>query len=105
MNGDVLIQNIINIFVMSIILESAVMAVFSLGSFKGIDSTRPFEASRDLIIVAVSFFLCYKVELLKIFNGTGIEMPKILDTIISALVLARMTNFIRQITERLKNRD
>ena len=105
MNGDVLIQNIINIFVIAIILEAAIMAVFSLSSLKGLDATRPFEATRDAIIIIIAFFLCYKVNILRIFRGTGINVPRILDVIISALVLTRMANFIRQMMSRFKRED
>ncbi len=102
MNGDVLIQNIINIFVISIILEAAVMAIFSMSALRDLESSRPVEATRDAIIILVAFFLCYKVEVLRIFRGTGLDFPRILDVIISALVLTRMSNFIRQLMARFK---
>jgi hypothetical protein len=102
MNGDVLIQNVINIFIISIILEAAVMAVFSMSALRDLDSSRPIEATRDAIIIIVAFFLCYKVDILRIFRGTGIAVPHILDVIISALVLTRMSNFIRQVMTRFK---
>lgn len=102
MNGDVLIQNILNIFVISIIIESAVMAIFSMSSLKEIEANRPFEATRDALIIIIAFFLCYKVDLLRIFRGTKINVPRILDIIISALVLTRMANFVRQMMARLK---
>jgi hypothetical protein len=102
MNGDVLIQNIINIFIISIILEAAIMAVFSMSALRDLESSRPFEATRDALIIIVAFFLCYKVEILRVFRGTGINVPRILDIVISALVLTRMSNFIRQLMSRLK---
>lgn len=102
MNGDVLIQNIINIFIVAIIMEAAVMAVFSMGSLKDLGDTRPFEATRDVIIILLAFFICWKVGILRIFRNTGINLPKILDVVISALVLARMANFIRQLMDRIK---
>lgn len=102
MNGDVLIQNVINIFIISIILEAAVMAVFSMSALRDLESSRPIEATRDAIIIIVAFFLCYKVDILRIFRGTGIAVPRILDVVISALVLTRMSNFIRQLMNRFK---
>lgn len=105
MNGDILIRNIIHIFVFAIILEASIMAIFSMSAIRGLDTSRPVEASRDAIILIVSFFLCYKVEAFRIFIGTGLKFPTILDVIISALVLTRMTNFIRQLMSRFKSED
>jgi hypothetical protein len=105
MNGEVLIQNIFSIFVIAIILEAAIMAVFTLSAFKGLDRNRAIEATRDGIIILIAFFICYKIEVLRIFRGTGINMPWVLDVVISGLVLARMTNFVRQVMARFKSED
>jgi hypothetical protein len=105
MNGDMLIRNIINIFVIAIILEASIMAIFSMSVIRGLDTSRPVEASRDAIILIIAFFMCYKVEALRVFIGTGLKFPTILDIIISALVLTRMTNFIRQMMSRFKSED
>ncbi|HMB19568.1 MAG TPA: hypothetical protein VKQ10_00745 [Spirochaetota bacterium] len=102
MNGDVLIQNIINLFVIAIILEAAVMAVFSMSALRDASSSRPIEATRDAIIIVIAFFLCYKVNALQIFRGTGLRFPDILDVVISALVLTRMTNFVRGFMSRFR---
>jgi hypothetical protein len=102
MNGDVLIQNIINLFVISIIMEAAIMAIFSMSSLKSLNAKRPIEASRDALVIIISFLLCYKVDILNIFRGTGIKVPQILDIIISALVLTRMTNFVGNFMSRLR---
>ena len=105
MNGDVLLQNIINIFIISIILEASIMAVFSMSALKNFESTRPMEATRDAIIIIVSFLLCYKVDMLRVFLGTGMKIPNIIDIIISSLVMARMTNFILTVMSRFKGED
>lgn len=102
MKGEILLQNIVNLFIISIVLNAAVMAVFSMSALKGMSSTRPFEATRDMLVVLLSLFLCYKVDALRIFKGTGINLPYIADIIISALVLVSMINFIRQFMGRLK---
>ncbi len=102
MKGEILLQNIVNLFVISVILEAAIMAIFSMEALKNMQPSRAIEATRDAIVIIVALFICYKVDVLRIFKGTGISLPFIADTIISALVLARMTNFVRQITSRFK---
>jgi len=102
MNLEALIQNVINLFVIAIILEAAIMAVFRMPSLRGVNSSRPAEATRDGIIIVISLLLCYKVGVLRLFRGTGIDFPRLVDVIISALVLARMTTFISGFVSRVK---
>jgi len=105
MNIEVLIQNIINLFVVAIIIEAAVMALFSMSSLWDMGSKRPVVATRDGIIIIVSFLLCYKVEVLSVFRKTGMNLPAMIDVIISALVLARMTNFVNSFMSRMRRED
>lgn len=105
MNIEVLIQNIINLFVVAIIIEAAVMALFSMSSLRDMGSKRPVVATRDGIIIIVSFLLCYKVEVLSVFRKTGMNLPAMIDVIISALVLARMTNFVNSFMSRMRRED
>ena len=105
MNIEVLVQNIINLFVVSIIIEAAVMALFSMSSLRDVGSRRPVVATRDGIIIIVSFLLCYKVEVLSVFRKTGMALPVLIDVIIIALVLARMTNFVNSFMSRLRRED
>ena len=102
MKGEILLQNIVNLFIIAIILEAAIMAIFSMEALKDVGVSRAIDTTRDVIIVLVSLFICYKVGALRIFKGTEIKLPFVLDTVISALVLARMTNFVRTITARFK---
>lgn len=105
MNGEILIQNVFSLFIIAIILEASVMAIFSMSTLKNISSSKAVEAARDIIILLLAFVLCYKVNILTIFRGTGIKLPHILDTIISALVLTRMTNIIKSFLLRLKQSE
>jgi hypothetical protein len=102
MKGDILLQNVVNLFIISIVLNAAVMAIFSISSLKKLSASRSVEATRDLIIIIMSLFVCYEVDMLRIFKGTGINIPFILDTVLSALVLSSMINFVRQLMARLK---
>ncbi len=102
MNIEALIQNVINLFVIAIILEAAIMAIFKMRSLSAMESSRAFEASRDGIIIIICLFLCYKVGVLRLFKGTGIVLPRLIDIVISALVLARMTSFVGGFMSKMK---
>ncbi len=102
MKGEILIQNVFNLFVVAIILEASIMAIFSMTALKDITNSKPVEAARDALILILAGVLCYKVKLLTVFGGTGINLPFILDTVISALVLTRMTNFIKDFFQKIK---
>ncbi|MBN2040140.1 MAG: hypothetical protein JW864_08875 [Spirochaetes bacterium] len=102
MKGEILLLNIVNLFIISIVLNAAVTAVFSMSVFKKMSTSRPVEASRDVVVILLTLFICYKIDVLRIFKGTGINMPMLLDTILSALVLTSMINFIRQLMSRMK---
>jgi hypothetical protein len=105
MNIDVLLQNIVSLFVIAVIIEAAVMAVFSMSSLREIGSKRPVEATRDGLILILSFFICYKIETFSVFKGTGIAIPRLMDVIISALVLMRLTNFVWHFMSRFRRED
>lgn len=102
MNGEILIQNVFNLFVIAIIIEAAVMAIFQMSAMKDLESSLPFQTARDALILILAAVLCYKVPILTLFKGTGIKLPYILDTVVSALVLTRMTFFIRDFFSRIK---
>jgi branched-subunit amino acid transport protein AzlD len=94
MKFEVLIQNVFILFIISIIMESCVMAIFSMTALKDTSETRPVQIARDTIVIILAIALCYKVDILSLFAGTGIHLHKYLDTAISALVLVRLTNVI-----------
>ena len=102
MKFEILIQNVFILFVISIIMESCVMAIFSLTALKDISETRPVQVARDTIIVLLAVVLCYKVELLSLFSGTGIHLHKYLDTAISALMLVRLTNLVGDFFNKMR---
>jgi hypothetical protein len=105
MNGEVLLQNVFNLFIVAIILEASIMAIFSLSAMKRLESTQPLQMARDTLVLILAAVLCYKVEILTLFKGTGIKLPFVLDTIISALVLTRMTNLISSFLSRIREAD
>jgi len=102
MKFEILIQNVFVLFVISVIMESCVMAIFSLTALKDTYETRPVQIARDTIIVLLAAVLCYKVDIFSLFKGTGIHLHKYLDTAISALLLVRLTNLVGDFFNKLR---
>jgi len=106
MKIDILIQNIFYIFIFSIVLEVAIMAVFSMTALRDVADNRPVKIARDVVVIILAWLICYKSNLLNIFNNTGIgligERWYRLDVIISALVMAGFTNVVSIFFERMR---
>lgn len=106
MKLDVLIQNVFYIFVFAIVLEVAVMAVFSMTAVKDVSDNRPVKIARDLIVLGLAWLICYKSNLLNLFHNTGIvlfgERWYRLDVVISALVMTGFTNIVAMMFEKMK---
>ncbi len=102
MHGDVLFQNVFVLFIISIIIEAAVMAILSLTFLKKFAESDLGKTIRDVVILLVALFVCWKVRILTLFGGTGITVPAWFDTIISGLVISRITSLIRDLVERIK---
>jgi len=102
MKFEVLIQNVFILVIIAVILESCVMAIYSLTALKDISETRPAQVTRDVIVIILALVLCYKVPLLSLFSGTGIRLNHDLDTVISALVLMRLTNLVGDFFNKLR---
>ncbi len=103
MKGEILLQNVFYLFILAIILEASVMAIFSISYVKRFSSRMPVETARDVLIIILSFVVCHQEKFLTLFRDTGIKFPPLLDVIISALVLARMTFFIREFLSKMKH--
>jgi hypothetical protein len=106
MNADVLIQHVINLFLVAIVIEMALSAVFTLSALANYNTnTKPFRSARDIITLLIALFFCYNFKTFKIFRGTGVKLPQLIDTIISALVLSRLAFFVRDLSARIKRGD
>lgn len=102
MKFEILVQNVFILFVIAIIIESCAMAIFSLTALKDTAESRPVLVARDTFVVILALVLCYKVELLSLFSGTGIHVHKYIDTAISALMLVGLTNVVNGFFAKLR---
>ncbi len=102
MKFEILIQNVFILFVIAIIIESCAMAIFSLTALKDISENRTVQVTRDTFVVLLALLLCYKVELLSLFAGTGIKLHKYIDTAISALMLVGLTNVVNGFFSKMR---
>jgi hypothetical protein len=94
MNFEILIRNLFMLLIFAAILEACVTAIFSLSAIKEMSENRPTQITRDTLIVALAVVLCYKIDVLSLFSGTGVHLHKYLDTAISALVMISLANFL-----------
>jgi uncharacterized integral membrane protein len=105
MNAEILVQNVFNLFVVAIIFEAAVMAIFSLSALKRMEGSMVVNSVREIIILILSLFICYNVRKINLFYGTGLRLPQLVDVLISALFLTRMTFLVQAIFAKLKSKD
>ena len=102
MKGDILFQNVFVLFLIAIILEAAISAIFSLSFLEKFSESSIGKTIKELLMLIVAIFLCFKIKILTIFGNTGIIVPDLLDSIISGLVITRIANFIRDLLEKIK---
>ena len=102
MKIEMLIQNVFTLLILGIIIEASIMAIFSMTFMKELDESRPVEIARDVMILFLSLALCYKVDLFTLFGGTGVKLPRLMDAVISGLVLTRMANLFKDFFGRIR---
>ncbi|MBN2544769.1 MAG: hypothetical protein JXB50_03165 [Spirochaetes bacterium] len=103
MNTEILLQNIFNLFIISIILEFCEAAIFSINVLSDFSDSSIGKSVREGLIILVALIICYKVPMFRVFRRV-IDLPYQLDWIISTLVLARMTFMIKGFLEKIKER-
>ena len=81
------------------------MAVFSMAVFKNLRMPAPAEIARDFLILFYLLFCVIKLIYSLCSGAAESKLPQLLDTIISALVLTRLTNFIREFFARIRISD
>jgi len=101
MKLEMLIQNIFTLFIVAIIIEASIMAIFSLSALREANDTKPVETAQDVLILVIAAVLCLKVEIFSVFINTGVKLPHLLDIAISTLVLSRMTKIIKDFFARI----
>lgn len=104
MKGEILLQNVVYLFIVAVILEACIMAIFSINVIKEASDNRAIGTAKDIVVMILAFIICYKVPMFTLFRETGIKLPDMLDIIISALVLSRMTHIISNFFEKIRNR-
>jgi hypothetical protein len=103
MSGEILFQNLFNLFIIAIIVESSVMALFSMSALQSLNDNVAVKSLRDGLILITALAICYLIPKLWLFSKTGLVVPKFLNIAISGLVLARMTAIVSNFFARMKN--
>jgi hypothetical protein len=108
MKGDILFQNIFTLFLIAIILECSISAFFSISLMENFRESTVGKSVREIVILLLAFFICWKVKKLTLFGGTGItigadlKIHDLFDSLIAALVVSRIAFFIRDLANKIK---
>ena len=102
MKSDIIISNIFSLFVIAIIVETAVSALFSITAVKEHERKTLMKSMREAITFLTAFLFCFVVPEIRIFRESGIPITGMADTIISALLIARMSDIVRGLISKLK---
>jgi hypothetical protein len=103
MKSELLLQGLINMLLLSVVVEGAVAAVFSITAVRTIETKRVVQTSREVITFLVCVLFVYTVEPLRLLKASGINFPVIGDIIISSMVLSRLSGFIRDLMNRVRS--
>ncbi len=102
MKSSVIISNIFSLFVVAIVIETAVSAFFSITAVKEHERKVLMKSMREAITFLAAFFFCFVVPEIRIFKESGIKITGMADTIISALLIARMSDIVSGLISKLK---
>ena len=102
MNTNLLLNSLFTMLLFAVVVEAAVAAVFSITAMKVIETKRAVATSREAITFIVGAFMVYYIEPLRLFKAAGINFPMIGDIIVSAMVMMRLTGFIRDLMAKVR---
>jgi hypothetical protein len=102
MKTDLLLNSLFTMLLFSIVVEGAVSAIFSITAMRMIETKRTVQTSREAVTFLLAAFLAFYVEPLRLFQSAGVSFPMIGDIIVSAMVLMRMTGFIRDLLGKVR---
>ena len=102
MKADILLNALLNMLMFSFIIEGAVASIFSITAMRVIETKRAVQTSREAITFIVCACAVFYVEPLRLFKAAGITFPMIGDIIVSAMVLMRLTGFIRDLFNKIR---
>ena len=105
MKTEILIGNMIELFIVSIILYACVSFIFNLTAFKQIEKNRVVTTTKEVVTFLGAFFLCFFIKKLRIFGGTSVKIPSLADLVITSLLLAKFSEFVGDIFYRIKRGD
>jgi hypothetical protein len=102
MKSSILLANFANIFLMAVVVEIALAAVFSITAVKDYENKTPVKITKEVVTFLVCFFVCWFFPVLRLFLGTDLGIKPVPDIVITSLVLTRLTGVIRDIFVRLR---
>ncbi|MCS6971720.1 MAG: hypothetical protein N2Z22_00170 [Turneriella sp.] len=98
-------NNLVLFFTIGVFLELAISAIFSIRLIDELLSSTLLRSVKNLLVLLAAFGLCAKMEQLRLFFGTKIQLPEFVHYILSSLVLARMANLVHDFWGYLRSRS
>lgn len=100
---NLLLQGILNMLLISLLVEGTVSAFFSITAMRSIEAKRAVQTTREALTFLVSVLFVYMIDSLQLFKASGLKFPHIGDLIISSLVLMRLSSFVRDLMNRVRS--
>jgi hypothetical protein len=97
MSGNVFLSNCINLFILGFILETALSAVFSITAIRMVDDKLVVKTTKEAVTYITAFLVLYFLSGYRIFMNTGMNVPQLIDYIISSLITVKFALLVRDI--------
>lgn len=97
-----LADNLFYFLMMGLILEVSISAVFSIRALDELMQNTLTKSVKTVLILLISFGIIWRMPELRIFNGGKVEIPDALHMVLSALVLARLSNLFHDLFRYLR---
>lgn len=95
--NNLLLQNIITVFLMALVIEACVSILFSITAVRIVEHTMAVKTTKEAVTFITAFIVIFFMKSVRIFHGSGIYLPEIVDYIITSLVAVRFMLFIRNL--------
>ncbi len=104
-NADQLVANLALLVFIAFVIETVVASVFSIKAIEELLRSSWALSIRNAFVFLIAFGLCAKVPQLRLFYGSGLSLPAILDYVLTSLFLARMANVVQDFFAYIKRRS
>ncbi|MFW6366530.1 MAG: hypothetical protein ACOC2H_08675 [Spirochaetota bacterium] len=101
--NNILIENIITLFLLSLVVESCVSLFFSITAVRLAEHTMAVKTTKEAVTFITAFIVLFFLQNVRIFDGTTILLPEMADYIITSLVSVRFMLFLRNMFSKTRD--